>query len=517
METAILLNINAKKSKANDSLTGKTSAVDYFAVKKADSFKSAYKSQVNKRSEEKSSEINNRDKNLPHSGNGLPDKKLSDDKQKKDSVEKATVGENTEPQKNNTHKSETKLSQEDENATAQEKDSDSHAEAGTYEEENESTQTSNFQQQNNLDKNDSIDEQDELLDAMTVGIDQNNSQSKTASTGNTTSEAVNPGIIATDPMVKETVAGEALTTKDITPGSMISGLSNVDNYSTDKKNQPESLSGQKNIFQSLSLSQNNIESDAKAGSGGKNDSSLGKSVADFQFFIEMSKKHSDSGEAIASVKGFQENMKAEQLSTQIIRNEIKLPTAQDLSPAQLAMQTVSTERLNPVGNVSPTAILQSLPSLEVRNTVGKPGWNKGFSQQIIMMAHNGIHQAKIKLNPVHLGPVEAMVKLNGETAVVNLTSLHLTTKEAMDNATPRLKEMLNENGFSQVDVNVSHQDKKEQQEANLSSNKERSNSEHGNSTMPGEEQLSEVNPGSDPDELTTDSDDQGLNIVDYYA
>ena len=256
---------------------------------------------------------------------------------------------------------------------------------------------------------------------------------------------------------------------------------------------------------------------SKSGADNKNESALKKSISDFQTFIEMSKKHSTSGEMVQSVKNFDETLKAEQANAQLLRGESKLSLTQNLQPVPMAVQTMLPERVNTTGSSSSTPLLQNFSSLEVKTSMGKPGWNNSFANQITMMLNSGIQQAKIKLNPVHLGPVEAMVKITGETAVVNLTSLHLTTKEAMDNAIPRLKEMLNENGFSQVDVNVSHQDKKEQQEANLSSNKERSNSEHGNSTMPGEEQLSEVNHDPESDVLATDSSDQGLNIVDYYA
>jgi len=162
------------------------------------------------------------------------------------------------------------------------------------------------------------------------------------------------------------------------------------------------------------------------------------------------------------------------------------------------------------------SLAKMTPSLDVKTGVGKPGWNKSFSNQIIVMANNGIQHAKIKLNPLSLGPVEAMVRLSGETAVVNLSAVNLTTKDALESAIPRLKEMLNENGFSQVDVNVSHQDKKQQQEAALDS-KTSSNNEHGNSTMPGDEQLSDDDLDSDVDAQASATDENGLNIVDYYA
>jgi flagellar hook-length control protein FliK len=306
-----------------------------------------------------------------------------------------------------------------------------------------------------------------------------------------------------------------------------SGLKNTlyassDNLSIDKKIQSEMAKSQVNS--SSIAANNNITSDnaikfgMSSGSENKNESPLSKSIADFQQFIEMSKKHSMAGETIASVKSFEQGMKTEQLNAQVLLANSQLSAAQSSTQSgQVLIQPTILDRVNTSLTQSVQSLSQAASSLEVKTGVGKAGWNQSFSNQIVMMAANGVQQAKIKLNPMSLGPVEAMVKLSGETAVVNLTSLHLSTKDALESAIPRLKEMLNENGFSQVDVNVSHQDK-QQQEAALA-NKEHSktgtNNEHGNSTMPGDEQLSKETLESDA--LTADLEEQGLNIVDYYA
>ncbi|MCK5662992.1 MAG: flagellar hook-length control protein FliK, partial [Thiotrichaceae bacterium] len=209
----------------------------------------------------------------------------------------------------------------------------------------------------------------------------------------------------------------------------------------------------------------------------KNEQALGRHLSEFQQYMETSRKHAQSGETIARVKNFDESLKVSQENIQALRGESKsvANNAQNVSTNQsaIAMQTMLTDRTLLTNGLTSFSALQTnaqnLTSMEVKTSVGNTGWNQGFSNQITMMVKNGIQQAKIKLNPAHLGPVSATVNLTAEAVVVNLSALQLNTKDAMENAIPRLKEMLNENGFSQVDVNVSQQDKQEQQGAALSS------------------------------------------------
>ncbi len=296
-------------------------------------------------------------------------------------------------------------------------------------------------------------------------------------------------------------------------------------FAADKRKSIETSNTQVGFGQSVNSRPVNAEAGVQTGSGSesKNDQALGKHIADFQQYMESSRKHAQPGETMTKVKTFDENLKVTQENIQSLRNESRV-LANNIQNAQInqsAMQSMVAERtqmsagFTPLSSFQPNTqatMGQTLASMEVKTTVGTSAWNQGFSNQITMMAKNGIQQARIKLNPAHLGPIEAMVKITGEAAVVNLSSLQLTTKDALENAVPRLKEMLNENGFSQVDVNVSHQDKKEQQGAALGSN-----NEHGHPTMPGEEQLSNETQEIESEAMADDSHGQGLNIVDYYA
>ncbi|MCU7837398.1 MAG: flagellar hook-length control protein FliK [gamma proteobacterium symbiont of Taylorina sp.] len=266
------------------------------------------------------------------------------------------------------------------------------------------------------------------------------------------------------------------------------------------------------------ISEINLRNASGITSENKGEVAPGKIISDFQQYLELSRKQAQSGEIVAKVKNFDENMKASQENIRALISEFKTAsnTVQNPQVNQNALHAILTERTQLNGNFTPLSntltTTQTLAAMEVKSSVGTPGWNQGFSNQIIMMANNSIQKAKIKLNPAHLGPIEVTVKIIGEAAVVNITSHHLMTKDAMESAIPRLKEMLNENGFSQVDVNVSHQDKNGQQGAALGSN-----NEHGHPTMPGEEQLSEDIQDSESDAIAEDSKEVDVNIVDYYA
>ncbi len=260
-----------------------------------------------------------------------------------------------------------------------------------------------------------------------------------------------------------------------------------------------------------------VKSGMQDGARSGKEPAFGQSIVDFQQYMESSRNKALNAQPITSIKNFEKILKSEQLNGQILQADKSASLNQ--IPA-----SISTSNINNLTSSASMTSVQGLSSamagFDIKPGVGKPGWSQAFNNQIMIMAGNGIQQAKLKLNPVHLGPVEVNIRLTKEKAVINLSSVQISTRDAIDGAIPRLKEMLNENGFSQVDVNVSHQDKQAQQEAanlNRSSAQERSDNEHGNSTMPGDEQLSE--PGDEPenDSLLSKNLAQSLNIVDYYA
>ena len=89
-----------------------------------------------------------------------------------------------------------------------------------------------------------------------------------------------------------------------------------------------------------------------------------------------------------------------------------------------------------------------------------PAWDDGLSGQVLWMARNGVRSAEIHLNPAELGPIEVKLSLTSEpgtpgsasgpqsSASVQFSAAHAATREAIESALPRLREMLAENGIA---------------------------------------------------------------------
>jgi len=73
---------------------------------------------------------------------------------------------------------------------------------------------------------------------------------------------------------------------------------------------------------------------------------------------------------------------------------------------------------------------------------------------VIVLAGSQLKQAEIRLTPAELGPLRVQVSVDDGAAHVTFHAQHAVTREALEQAMPRLREMLAENGLSlgQADV-----------------------------------------------------------------
>ena len=83
-----------------------------------------------------------------------------------------------------------------------------------------------------------------------------------------------------------------------------------------------------------------------------------------------------------------------------------------------------------------------------------PRFTDAFSQQVTLMASNGVQQARISLNPPDLGPVELRIVMRNDEAAVHLASQHLAVREVLEDALPRLREHFDLAGMRLSDSGV---------------------------------------------------------------
>lgn len=86
-----------------------------------------------------------------------------------------------------------------------------------------------------------------------------------------------------------------------------------------------------------------------------------------------------------------------------------------------------------------------------------PQWNDQVAKRIAIMTNEGMQSARIQLDPPELGSLEIKVKVQHDQVSVAFASNNQMVREALDAQSPRLRELLDQQGVDLVDVNVSEQ------------------------------------------------------------
>jgi flagellar hook-length control protein FliK len=114
----------------------------------------------------------------------------------------------------------------------------------------------------------------------------------------------------------------------------------------------------------------------------------------------------------------------------------------------------------PLSNV---ANINSPLSLSIDMPVTHKAWADDFSQKIVWVANQHGQSAELHLNPPQLGPLDVVIKVNGDQATALFTSPHAVVRDAIEQAMPKLREMMADNGIMLGNATVSDQSPREQQ------------------------------------------------------
>lgn len=109
---------------------------------------------------------------------------------------------------------------------------------------------------------------------------------------------------------------------------------------------------------------------------------------------------------------------------------------------------------NPVSNSNFAGALQQQTTDLIRTPVSEPAWGDRIGERVVVLAGNQVKTAEIRLTPAELGPVRVQVSVEEGATNVTFQAQHAVTRDALEQALPRLREMLAENGLSlgQADV-----------------------------------------------------------------
>ncbi|GIU36157.1 flagellar hook-length control protein FliK [Shewanella schlegeliana] len=173
----------------------------------------------------------------------------------------------------------------------------------------------------------------------------------------------------------------------------------------------------------------------------------------------------NSNNAINTMATSQEQLKGAELSVRITATQAGLE-------ANLAgMSESGTQELKSISGLhnqqlqQPGASRQELPQLQL--ALKQPGeqtpsmqqmiqrFSPMMNQQLITMVSKGVQQAEIRLDPPELGHMMVRIQVQGDTTQVQFQVSQHQTRDLVEQAMPRLREMLAEQGMQLTDGQVS--------------------------------------------------------------
>lgn len=172
-----------------------------------------------------------------------------------------------------------------------------------------------------------------------------------------------------------------------------------------------------------------------------------------------------------------------------------------------AGQANSTESHSAAGN---TAVAEA----KIETPVGQPRWSQEVGDKVAWMVGKQESKAELVLTPPHMGRIEVSITLNGDQASASFSTQNPAAREALENALPKLKEVLADAGvqLGQTQVGAdTRQDAPQQQERRDNSRRGGNTADSGGDSVTGLGSLGASGASS------TQWIQQGNGLVDTFA
>lgn len=155
----------------------------------------------------------------------------------------------------------------------------------------------------------------------------------------------------------------------------------------------------------------------------------------------------------------QQDGKAPQI---LLRPAAAMPVLDSSAHAQNAATPLSGLTASALpGSGQAAASGQSALSLPVQPSMQNPAWGQVMSSRVAWMAKEGIQEAELRMNPARLGPVEVKLHVQNDQASVTFLAQQSATRDALEQALPRLRESFAESGMQLTDAQVGEQEQQQ--------------------------------------------------------
>ncbi|MCH9695718.1 MAG: flagellar hook-length control protein FliK [Gammaproteobacteria bacterium] len=137
---------------------------------------------------------------------------------------------------------------------------------------------------------------------------------------------------------------------------------------------------------------------------------------------------------------------------------LRRPESMFVSPSASAQPATSSLAAMP--NISagdPNSPRTDLQLGAISTPVKEAGWGEKLAERVVLLAGAQTRMAEIRLTPAELGPLRVQISVDDGQAHVAFQANNSLTREAIEQALPRLREMLAESGLSLGQADVGEQ------------------------------------------------------------
>lgn len=129
-----------------------------------------------------------------------------------------------------------------------------------------------------------------------------------------------------------------------------------------------------------------------------------------------------------------------------------------VTPQQMPVAAANYSQVPTPAAQTPLAAGSASLLASISTPVTDANWGQQVSERVQMMASGHHRTAEIRLTPADMGPLRVQIAIeDGQTNVI-FQSHHAATRDALDLALPRLRELLAEQGLTLGEASVSEQD-----------------------------------------------------------
>ena len=174
----------------------------------------------------------------------------------------------------------------------------------------------------------------------------------------------------------------------------------------------------------------------------------------------------------------------------------------------LATETTAAARLT-----VPEGQKATMESFQLPQNIHKPGWTNDFGSRVAWMSKEGIHSARLQLNPHNMGSIEVKISIQNDQANISFLSQNSAVRDVIEASLPRLREMMTESGVKLEQANVSSNSDAQQQKQQAAN----ADDAHKQNTGLADEDLNESEQQAEQQAIVLSEQGDIIYGVDYFV